>query len=519
MGDAGAVEVATSEDNPDARCLPPLYSGSGSVTGDEEAISGPVHWYSETDLFSSLTDMSGLSRAIQTFHAFRLSYLDLEEDLSQIAALGIQRVRVPISWCLTDYDPIHEPILKQPMRQITPDQIKLLYERYTCTDPFYEQEGEYVIWPAVPRSLIVSFLEACNRHGIKAVLDIHTYPGGTSPGTFSGVWPRPPLFWKYDNPEDPDRDFGRLLFQSFIIWIESLSETNPDALDGLGGITPMNEPAHLAGIFGPGSWNPLKQSFLPPLSEVMAQQYLLELQRSEFKSDKIVTVPNGAHLRVFKWQGDAIHMFRMSSLPGRGIELVINIHESVLVPSLVPDDIHTETFGGHPQATAIVAAWWRGATTPEERKTWAIMDMHHYHAWESSCQGTVDGMDGSYVCGDLAGTQDVLEQCTQFADVYRTVFDEQLGGSTEAKLVSGEFSSSTHHSVLRSCLDISTLKQSYLGQVQAASRSNVQLYYWSWKMPYGGAFRAAWSFRHLLFLLGKHGFTKPDESLLQCGGE
>ena len=47
-----------------------------------------------------------------------------------------------------------------------------------------------------------------------------------------------------------------------------------------------------------------------------------------------------------------------------------------------------------------------------------------------------------------------------------------------------------------------TLRMSYTMQLEAARRANVELFAWTWTMPFGGAFRPAWSLRVLLHLLG-----------------
>ena len=52
-------------------------------------------------------------------------------------------------------------------------------------------------------------------------------------------------------------------------------------------------------------------------------------------------------------------------------------------------------------------------------------------------------------------------------------------------------------------------------QVKAAEEADVELFWWSYKMPYGGAFRRAWSLKHLLYLLGV--LPKPDEEEFHCG--
>jgi hypothetical protein len=243
----------------------------------------------------------------------------------------------------------------------------------------------------------------------------------------------------------------------------------------------------------------------------MAKQYLSELR--EVTPSNLVSVSDGPHLRVLLWQRDAVEAFRATSLPSKGIQILVNLHESVFVPSSVPNGANPGD--RHPEL-ALIAAWWRGTTTAAERRTNYVIDCHHYHAWDKDCQGAVDG-SGSYECGDLEATDAVLEQskCAAWAMHYRQEFSEQLQdphGNTI--LASGEFSASTHHSVLRSCMDVTTLRQTYLAQVETAKQAGVDLFWWSWKMPHGDAFRPAWSFKHFLYLNGF--LSQPDESVISC---
>ena len=130
-----AVEVATPDDKIAAVCLPPLHLG---------ASTGPT-WHSETDLFRNLTKSSGVLWAIRVFHAHRTTFLDFDQDLAQLADLGIQSIRVPISWCLTDEDPAKDIAMdNNPTTTTTNDDEALLEERFTCQDPFFEE----VRWPA-----------------------------------------------------------------------------------------------------------------------------------------------------------------------------------------------------------------------------------------------------------------------------------------------------------------------------------------------------------------------------------
>ena len=81
--------------------------------------------------------------------------------------------------------------------------------------------------------------------------------------------------------------------------------------------------------------------------------------------------------------------------------------------------------------------------------------------------------------------------------------------------MSGEFSSSTHHRVRHACNDITSLQATYTAQMEAAQAAQVEMYYWSYKMPFGGAFKSAWSFSQLMYLLGVS--DRPDESTYNCG--
>ena len=471
-----AEEVATPFGKTQAACLPPLYQGE---------------WQSETDLLEKLCKDMSLADAVRVFHAHRLDYIDLDQDLAELQRLGIRRVRVPLSWCLTDLDPQQDGVTDQNA------------EHFTCTDPFYPD----VRWPAVPRSMIVRLLRACEEHGIRATLDVHTYPGATSIGTFSGLWPRWPRFWKHDTPESPQDDVGRTLLRNFVQWLESLADSDPLAFRGLGAISPMNEPAHLAGLFGPND----TQAFLPDLPPGIAQPYLMALAPPATRS--LTTVPDGPHLRVLLWLRDAVQVFRESSLAQLGKEFHVNVHESIFRAALVGNDA-LDPGGRHPTATKIIAAWWRATTTSSERTTWAVLDMHHYHAWEPACSGTVVVDQGNYTCGDAAGRAQALARCSSWAtETYRGAVDAECGPG--ARLASGEFSAATHHQVRHACNDVTTLQASYLSQLRAAEEAGVELYYWSFKMPYGGAFRSAWSFRQLMHLLGVT--ARPDVATFDCG--
>jgi len=214
-------------------------------------------------------------------------------------------------------------------------------------------------------------------------------------------------------------------------------------------------------------------------------------------------------------------------------------------------------------------------TTKEERASWAILDVHHYMAWsDTTCTGTIDGQDNAaYACQDTKQRHKVLKNCTRWAQTFRDIVTAQCNSNTVTsksntssskastssnskasssiagsskeissittttnttnsstttttttktdddvvKLMSAEFSAASYHNSQHSCNDVGGLHESYMRQVKAASSTNadVELFYWSFKMPYGGTFRqAGWSFTQLLYDFGV--VDRPDQPQFEC---
>ena len=335
--------------------------------------------------------------------------------MAYLQRLGVQHVRVPLSWCLTHFD--------------IQDMTETNVQHYVCRDPFISD----AVWPAVPRSLIQDLLRTSARFQIQVTLDVHTYPGATSLGTFSGLWPRWPQFWRHDDPQKASADVGRRLWREFIEWLEELMDTDPLALQGLHAVSPMNEPAHLAGLYDYAT-DP-ETAFLPPLPPALAQQFALELQQPSTTTTTTTTVPDGPHLRVMLWLRDAVDTFRSSRLVAHGKHIHVNIHESVFsskVTQKVMMDLNNNDDDTESAALRIMAGFWRGITTPTERATWAVLDVHHYHAWAKSCQGSVIPGEGNYTCGNGPET---LQRCTAWAETFRRIVTEECDGDTTVQLV------------------------------------------------------------------------------------
>ena len=65
-------------------------------------------------------------------------------------------------------------------------------------DPAFDSTGLQMPsdkWICTPISAVEQILETAADFGIEVLLDVHAFPGGSSAGTFNGVWPLNPRFW------------------------------------------------------------------------------------------------------------------------------------------------------------------------------------------------------------------------------------------------------------------------------------------------------------------------------------
>merc|ERR1719491_2074373 len=130
----------------------------------------------------------------------------------------------------------------------------------------------------------------------------------------------------------PLREVGLKVAKALIDWVEDLA---PEFRQHVAGVSPMNEPAHLA--WGTADW--------------------------------------GNHLEVMQWYKEVGESFRASKLPEIGVKMYVQ-----LIATAFPD------FGANFLAT--VKEWYDGAFTHEEQQKWAVMDHHWYSAWSGEeCSG------------------------------------------------------------------------------------------------------------------------------------
>ena len=140
-------------------------------------------------------------------------------------------------------------------------------------DPYFGPEEEKY-WVGIPIQKIKNILESASSHNVKVLIDFHTFLGGSSDSSFSGTWPENPRFW---NNNIIAMENMQTIMENFCNWIKE--EGNEKALSGLYGITPINEPAHMAGI--------LKISILERLSRFKETTEVLNKSIDVFRNSKL----------------------------------------------------------------------------------------------------------------------------------------------------------------------------------------------------------------------------------------
>ncbi|MCC2626018.1 MAG: symbB [Burkholderiales bacterium] len=351
-------------------------------------------WTSETDLIKKLSGHGYSPEDIEKiFQYHRDTYLGktLENNevvftkLREAKATGIKIIRLPITWAI-QYDKSYT--FTKPDGQVVTLPAEYDIKGNTIAnvpksngnvqliqDPFYSDKK----WASIPISQIEAVLKGANQLGMQVILDVHAFPGGSSDGTYNGVWPDAPRFW-LPKKEVYQANF-RAIFDRLVAWASDLKETDPAAFAGLAGLTPMNEPAHLMGF--------------------------LEISKNEpLLSKKPVCSATDSTGKIISWGVQpkdvldtlalAVEDFRASVLSKTQVKLVMNVIETMYNPNdYNPKDQKTYPF-------SLIGNWWLGITSPEERKVWAAVDIHHYVAWDGGCNNVLTAKHPLYnQTGDL----------------------------------------------------------------------------------------------------------------------
>jgi len=452
----------------------------GSVIGSSElfangyAPSGHAvpkfNWSSETDFVYKLRNTYQFTdeQVIDLFQHHRDSYFNkngldsLNANFKSLQQMGVKSVRLPITWAITYPDhayTIYGTTGSVTVPQVTDNRSRLIQ------DPFYKD----LKWVSIPVQQLEQVLQIAAQNNIKVLIDIHAYPGGSSEGTFNGVWPKHPLFWtamqSIDGKPAYQQNF-QTIFGSLVNWADKLvtDSKKADIAAGLGGLTPMNEPAHLFGIHAgcsaSESWG------ITSYTQVLDTLQL------------------------------AIDQFGKSALPNKdpkkNVKLYMNVIETM--------------YNGHGNVMQDFGNWWKGIATADQRQKWAVLDMHHYVAWDSAHQCNTCLNDA--LATDLKTHETIItkagferiDKCSAWFKDLRT----ELGLNDGSLISSSEFSASTHFDTHQSCSSgvIPSLKiansaeyRNYFVQQQLryAQQGNVETYFWTWMIPYNTNFQNEWS--------------------------
>lgn len=399
-------------------CLPPLLTGP---------LDKP--WPSEGVLVQRLHN-SGQS-APEIFRAFRDHFIT-EADLVQIAKLGIKTIRIPFSWSM--FADALAPLDQQAYGSHDPD-----VDSITIPDPFHVNDIRYV---TIPRKWFKDKLKMAEKHGLRVILDLHNMPGGSSDGTYSGVWPLRPAFWQKNaqigNKSVPLLEVGHWVAKALMKYIET-DLGDLVAKKVIWGVCFMNEPAHLSGIGA--KWG----AFATPD-------------------------------QVLQFVDDYGDLFRKSSLPSNGVRLYIQLIETAWASG---DEFDKK-----------VPPWYHSAFTQKERYSWAVMARHFYTAW--GCNGML--------------TQGAAYQCDQPLEVIRGILYPCISGFAEgfASKFHGlravtEWSIGSHWDANMACHNSGLLRTLFEENVKAFAivdpEQQMEPVFWSWKMPYGPKFENGWSLK------------------------
>jgi len=438
----------------------------GLIQNVIEDYDGNEKFFGECDLVNKLMNKGyDGDRIFEKFNKHRNTYFsngNFDVLFSKLKNIGINQVRLPITWCLI-YDNKEYTVKGQ-----TPDnkinEIKITSGSNLVKDPYFGDDEEKY-WVGIPISKIKNILLSAHRNDVKVLIDFHTFLGGSSDGSYSGTWPENPRYWinKVIAKENM-----RTIMVNFCNWIKE--SRNKTALSGLYGITPMNEPAHMSGI------SPDKYPYWTD---------------KETRFNEIKEVLN-----------ESIEVFRNSGLQGNGVKLIMNI-------------IETSTNDFEANKFSVWKEWWKSATIHDERVRWAGLDVHHYEAWYDA-SGCVKGAKTE------AKDDSSLEECynhlnnTKWSEVYGNIRN-QLVDPDELFYVS-EFSNSLSHNTRNSFASglikgetkvkgedgsivmVDPLKLRnffYEQQIKAMNENNMKGFFWNWDMRYNENYKNEWSFKNL----------------------
>ncbi|CAE7281280.1 EXG1 [Symbiodinium natans] len=270
-------------------------------------------------------------------------------------------------------------------------------------DPYYTKNISYA---TIPRSLLEGLFIQGNKLGLKFLLDLHAFPGGSSDGTYNGIYPSKPVFWRESvqlgsSPRISLQEAGLLIVEAAIKWIEGLDD---DVKKAVYGLSPMNEPAHLAGFQNP--------TFAHP--------------------DEVLV-----------WLAEATDLFKNSKLVDQGMKMYMQV-------------IETAFPGG--SFNSMVPSWWKNTTSKKDRETWAVFDMHWYTAW---------GTKAALLPGEAVLCSRPLDEIVEVLTPGIVGFAKSFEENFDGQRATSEFSASTNADALVACSDTAITKAFMLKQAKS----------------------------------------------------
>jgi len=266
------------------KVLPPYFNTPEELGFD---------WASEGELIAKLAMKHGNEKTVKIMNAYRTNWLK-KDDLVKLKKLGYATLRIPITWATffgTE---------DQPTRVIA--------------DPKYNDRAFVTV---NPRTLTNVLKLIHSETGARFIVDMHNMPGGSSVGTYNGVFPRQPAFWDSKSLQET----GRQAIHKMMQWYNAMDDETKDMIEGF---TLLNEPAHL----------------MPAKKDVMLQ-----------------------------WMKDAIYLYRETVARPRELN-------EKRVPTLYVNLIDTSGVQNG-EMGRIMKSWFDS----HELKTWAVLDTHFYLAW------------------------------------------------------------------------------------------------------------------------------------------
>ena len=133
---------------------------------------------------------------------------------------GIRNVRLPLGWWafVDEADEITRPDGRPSI----------------VTDPVYSNRK----FVAVTHDYLIDVLEMFARNGVSVLLDLHAYPGGSSDGSYNGIYPLAPVFFTDNALKEKGFDIVQRLCDFYNNLPAYLQIT-------INGVTLMNEPGHM----------------------------------------------------------------------------------------------------------------------------------------------------------------------------------------------------------------------------------------------------------------------------------